>query len=457
MVHGDAAVSEQVRLPAGPRPVRAVLPPESPWPATLVRDAAGTARLLVAGEQLPASPLLLADADGHIAVPLDLVRHEGGHALVMPLCVRRVAEFLQQRADADAPLSDGEAVTLGVSVARGTVDALLAAGDEQATGEWWLDDGGRPLFVVGEGHLVRDAAHGVLEHAARVCRTGSAGVRAALAETAALVTRDGGLRAGLDDAERRLFATASPEALATAVLAPARARRVSATRDAEPIDTDLGAWSWASLMPHVDAALPEFASRVGMTLWRRLRADRPRTRRRPLLWAASVAAALIAVGLLWPQGSGAPASAGTEGRGGSPAPTSTPAAATHAASAEATSSPAAASSAGPHASPSHAVPSPVPTAATAAEAVDALLERRAACADTACRARTQEVAAENWKSGAAELDRAQRTLTMLDDFGDVAVFRVHPRAGELPDQLVVTVRRNGSWLLRDIQDVEQQP
>ena len=432
-----------VTLPSGPHPVRTVQPPDSPWPATLARDGEGRPCLVVDAAALPPSAGLLAAPDGHIAVPRDLVRRHGGHALVMPLCVRRVTDFLQQRADASAPLSDGEAVTLAVSIARGTVEALLADGGEQRTGEWWLTDEGRPLLVPGHGDDVRTAARELLRRTADECRLEAPRVRAAVAQAAGLVTRDAGIGPGLDDAERLLFSTAAPEPLATAVLAPARARRVSAIRDAEPIEAGERTRAWTALLPHIDAELPELASRIGMALWRRLRADRPRARRRPILWAAGTVAGVVAVGLLWPQGADDPASAGT-GAAGARAPHGSP-------------SPRAVGR-GPDPSPgglpATSLSSPP---ASAQQAVAELLGRRARCTDAACLGRTQEAPEAVWKDGAATLPASQRTVAMLDDFGDVAVFRVHPRAGGTADQLVVIVRRDDSWLLRDIQDVSQQP
>lgn len=453
---------DRVTLPAGPRPVRTVTPPESPWPAVLAQGADGAPCLLVSADAVPDSPSLLGDAGGHLAVPDDLVRSEDGHVLVMPMCVRRVSEFLQERDDASAPLSDGEAVTLAVSVARGTVAVLTSvAADECATGEWWLSDDGRPLLVLGEGADVRTAAQEMLTLTAEGCRTDAGGVRAAVTASAALVTRDAGLGHALDEAERLLFAVAAAEPLATAVLAPARARRVSVTRDdgLPPPDARPGR-TWAALVPHVDSELGEILSRIGMAVWRRVRADRPKTdavrsHRRPLLWAAGVVAAVVGVGLLWPQGSEAPAAAGT-GEQASSGPYATP-----------VTDPSRSPSARAHTSTSgdgraadaarSAKAADAARSAKAADAAPALLSRWTGCADAACRGRLQEDPDAVWRGGAAGLPAAQRTLTMLDDFGDVAVLRAHGTSGVEPDQLVVIVHRDDSWLLRDIQNVAQQP
>ena len=46
-------------------------------------------------------------------------------------------------------------------------------------------------------------------------------------------------------------------------------------------------------------------------------------------------------------------------------------------------------------------------------------------------------------------------MTLLDEFGGAAVLRVEA-AGGAPPQLVVIVRADGRWLLRDVYDVAQQ-
>jgi hypothetical protein len=85
------------------------------------------------------------------------------------------------------------------------------------------------------------------------------------------------------------------------------------------------------------------------------------------------------------------------------------------------------------------------------------LNARRSCRDRECRARTQEDPGADLAGGAVELPEEARTLTLLDDFGAAAVLRVHARGDDLPDQYVVVVRVDGSWLLRDVRDVTQQP
>ena len=59
--------------------------------------------------------------------------------------------------------------------------------------------------------------------------------------------------------------------------------------------------------------------------------------------------------------------------------------------------------------------------------------------------------------GAIDLPSGERQVALLDDFGDIAVLRVDAGDGTVASQMVVIVRRNEKWLLRDVSDVAQQP
>ena len=59
--------------------------------------------------------------------------------------------------------------------------------------------------------------------------------------------------------------------------------------------------------------------------------------------------------------------------------------------------------------------------------------------------------------GVVDLPAAERTLTMLDEFGGAAVLRVDANADGQPFQFVVVVRRDAQWLVRDVMDVADQP
>jgi len=97
---------------------------------------------------------------------------------------------------------------------------------------------------------------------------------------------------------------------------------------------------------------------------------------------------------------------------------------------------------------------PVDVAATAA----ALLDVRTACErDADCLESVVVDPARLFPPGTIDLPSSARTLTLLDDFGDMAVLRVDANGGRSAAQLVVVVRVDEKWLLRDVHDVAQQP
>ena len=58
--------------------------------------------------------------------------------------------------------------------------------------------------------------------------------------------------------------------------------------------------------------------------------------------------------------------------------------------------------------------------------------------------------------GVVDLAAAERTVTLLDEFGGAAVLRVEASAAPAAPQLVVIVRAGDRWLLRDVYDVAEQ-
>ena len=433
------------------RAIRAVRAREDgPWPGVLVRTSAGDTFVLVDADVLGAQWRGWdAPADGHVLAPVDVARRVDGHDVVLPVCSERLEEFVRRRA-ARMPLSAGEAVTLGVSVLRGCAQI---ANTPETTGEWWLDDGGRPV-------LATDAAsQGALDAAATVLegvdvdpaaeRTWGTALRAVTAER--LSVRE------LEAAEEALFAIATPEPLSTVSLSPRSAaesaRRVEAVAHAGAMDErgDAAPPSmWHSLLAGVDNDLADSVSRATTAVWRRLRpspSDRPERasrRRAPWLVGGAVAAAVLAGGALWPTASGvateeraemtATAAPGqtTEGDGGeTPATT------------DGLQDPPAADTA--------AAPTDL------AQVTGALLEARLACGGASgC---MDDVVMESalLPGGAIDLPSGERQVTLLDDFGDIAVLRVDAADGTAASQMVVIVRRNEKWLLRDVSDVAQQP
>jgi hypothetical protein len=140
--------------------------------------------------------------------------------------------------------------------------------------------------------------------------------------------------------------------------------------------------------------------------------------------------------MLWPTDGGGPATAGIPA--GSPAAsTPTPASA----------------SAQPVVDPPVELDTESDLAVIAAE----LLSARTECAsDPACLEHVVEVVDAPLPGGVIDLAAADRTVTLLDEFGGAAVLRVEAVGSAVPPQLVVIVRTGARWLLRDVYDVPQQ-
>ncbi len=99
--------------------------------------------------------------------------------------------------------------------------------------------------------------------------------------------------------------------------------------------------------------------------------------------------------------------------------------------------------------PSEAAP------ADLASIADALLAGRSACGgESVCLEGVLETADAQFPPGVVDLPAEERSVTLLDEFGGAAVLRAEA-AGGTP-QLVVIVRADGRWLLRDVYDVAQQ-
>ncbi|MBW9094692.1 hypothetical protein JNB62_13425 [Microbacterium jejuense] len=427
------------------RPVRTVRAKEdAPWPGVLAREADGAMRLLVDADQFGDDwGGWDADPHGHVLAPVDVARRRDGHDVVLPVCVERLDDFLRRRA-ARLPLTAGEAVTLGVSLLRGCAQ-LVARPD--TVGEWWLDDGGRPVLATeASPSRARDAAAEAmasLELEPALRRTWDIALRAVAAER--LSATD------LTAAEDALFALATPEPLGTTILGPRAAAEVAtaARADRGAPEPEAPRSLWQTLVHGVDADLADSVSQATTAVWRRWsgrRADAGEakgSRRMPWIVGGAVAAAVLAAGALWP--GGGPATA--DGSGG-PATGAAP-------TTSATSGSDVVDASGGEAMPASTADAPADLAAD----TGALLDARLACAgDEAC---LSDVAVDPRAvaraSGAIDLTSSERTVTLLDDFGDVAVLRVDAADGGAAAQLVVIVRIDEKWLLRDVHDVAQQP
>jgi hypothetical protein len=144
-IHTGQVMRDESPLRTPFREIRAVREREDgPWPGVLVRQVSGAVGVFVDAGVLgtdwrgwDAAP------GGHVLTPIDLVRRPGGHHVLLPVCAERLEDFVRRRG-ARSAFQPGEAVTLGVSVLRGCAQI---AGSPDVTGEWWLDDSGRPVLA----------------------------------------------------------------------------------------------------------------------------------------------------------------------------------------------------------------------------------------------------------------------------------------------------------------------
>ncbi len=441
--------SDQGALGGSYRVIRAVRArDDGPWPGALVRTESGESFVLVGADVVGADWFGWdAAPDGHVLAPVDVARRADGHAAVLPVCAERLEEFIRRRA-ARMPFSAGEAVTLGVSVLRGCAEI---ASLPDTTGEWWLDEAGRPVLATDTAPgRAREAAASLLESVAvdaRLQRAWAAALRAIVAERVSVHE--------LEAAEEALFAVARAEPLSRVSLGPRSAADGVARLQAQERRADDDARSayepaprslWHGLIAGVDDDLSDAVSRATTAVWRRLRQGegpkRARSRRAPWLVGGAVAAAVLTGGALWPTASG--------GASDEPAPAATPQI-----SASPTTPPSA-DPAGPAAAGDGGgkdAAAPADLAAIAA----ALLTERSSCGDDETCLASIMVSPQTRFAGAVELSASDRTVTLLDDFGDLAVVRVDARDGAQPSQLVFIRRTNEEWLLRDVTDVAQQP
>lgn len=154
MTHASDRDGSATLLPGAHRVIRALDSPEGPFAGVLVTDGAHVVVRTDAEALIGWSGWRFAGSE-HVAAPVDLVRREHGHDVLLPWCTERVAGFLGRRESAGEPLSPGECSTLLVSLLRALSE--LGSDDHGAAsrGTWWLTDDGRPMFVIGEGDEAR--------------------------------------------------------------------------------------------------------------------------------------------------------------------------------------------------------------------------------------------------------------------------------------------------------------
>ncbi|MDY0909709.1 hypothetical protein [Microbacterium sp. CFBP9034] len=418
------------------RPVTA--PTDAPWSGMLTWRPSGERCVLVDAVALGDTWIGWdADHDGHVLAALDVVRRADGHDVALPVCPERVADFLARRAAAGAPLEPGESITLGVSLLRGFGQL---GGRSGATGEWWLTDAGRPVLATdaSDRTAVDETASLLAALAADAPR------RSAWDDAIAAVASPRVSSADIERAEHELFRICDPLPLATSVSGSRTARELAVFERSDPPEAETPSRPplWESLVRHVDGDLADLVSRTTTAIWRRSRAP-GKSRRTPWLVGGATAIAVLAVGLMWPAGGAGVATA------------------------DGAASTAPSSDSTPSAIPSPPAPAPtaeqaetadVPPGSDLAAITADLLDRRRACGEEPpCVAGLLIDPATALTAGVIDLPAEARAVSLLDDFGGVAVLRVDAVDGAAASQLVIIARSDDAWLLRDVHDVGQQP
>lgn len=481
------------------RVIRLIDAEEGPFAGSLVAQGDLVA-VQVPSEQLSGWAGWEAAGAEHIAAPIDVVRRTDGHDVLLPWCVERITVFLGRRSAAGQPLSAGEVSTLLASILRGIDEwgRTQVVGDG---GRWWLTDDGRPMLVIGEGDDPRVSAALIVERLQKDCGDRVLGrvlsaIHAGLTEGA---QRPRMSSRQLEQWEGELLATAAPRPLRRDVHAPERVRDIDLLRRVDVTAPEsrrsvrgttavsrgrrertvlrlvrpyAAAWRSAlvsgwrriplrrSLRGEADPRDARFEERSSSRKWSVVpvgvagagatkKASAPR--RRLVLVAGVAVAAVLGAGMLWPV---RPQEHPEPRQSPSVVAADRPPAGGATGSGTANTAP---PSSEPEEGPGDAV-----------EAASGLLTTIAACA-----AAGDEICADAVVPGASGLvERINAAgfaatspeLALVDEYGDVAVIRMSSAESSATEsgvpaveQVLVIVRDEKRWLVRDVYDVADQP
>ena len=518
--------SRGITVTGAHRTIRTLAEDEGPFEGDLVTRTGGIAVRVDAERLRGWGGWRFAGAE-HVAAPLDVALRGDGQDVLLPWCVRTVRTSLAQAGAGG--FSHGEAVTLAVSVLRGTLelegglpeagcgrrsdgerhDARVDGEGDEPHGSWWLTDEARPVFVIQPGEArhtdgpVRDTGERLLRDVEE--RIEDRALRRILARLAEALRDPRRLRAEAARWERELLEIAAPRPLrmiadefAADDGAEDPARPVSLRRERPPWRTELRTIGRAVVAsrrtgPRTDDAVPRLprarvdprasvlrgrrgrSAREGpMRVLRDVvgrarergrdltalgrgvrdrssgsRSEQPLRRRRwrgPAVVAASAAVAVTLTGALWPSDTGGAEATGRPSRAaeavpsvsGSPSP-----AAPRSAAADGGAVPAGPDR--PRAPGASSLPDP---AAAGAELIAAV---------RTCEASPQPTCTEVWDDGTAAsrtVRAAQEPAELIEDYGDIAAIR--NGSGE-EAQMVVIIRRNAEWRIRDVYDIANPP
>lgn len=487
--------SEEPLLPRAHRVVRALDRSEGPFAGALVTSGDGMAVRMDAATLGGWAGWKYSGAD-HVAAPVDVCRRGGGHDVLLPWCTDRVLGFLVRRTAAGRMLTPGECSTLVVSLLRG-LDEVGEGVDGGNGGEWWLTDGGRPVFVLGDGADVRAGAAEIIGRLAadntdKVVKRALDVIAQGLGKTSAQPRLP---RRLLDAWEAELLNVAAAQPLERGGDVPEPARGDARTTD----------WR-ASVVPHhsprlradrartddarhltarvraiseaartlVEAMVVRAAALRGARVGRRSAPDttsastggvgggveRASRRRRSLIVAGAAAAVVLATGLLWPDG-------GTPGEAADGAPLPAASAPSGAGEAPAEVQPAETADAESEPAPPERPEKPHPT--SEARSGDDVVAAASSLLGTiaGCRVRGDVACAGGVASGSTGVVKAleiaakgKPALELVDEYGDVAVVRLSlggDTAEAAARLMVVLIRTDEKWLVRDVYDVADQP
>lgn len=419
----------------------------------------------------------------HVAAPLDVIRRRVGHDVLLPWCSDRLRGLVDRRAAVGAVLTPGECTTLAISLLRG-LDEMEEGVEAPRSGTWWLTDRGRPVCVLGEGPDVRT---GVLE-IVRALGEQSADrlLRRSLATIEEGIRRVGAQprlpRRLLASWEQELLSIAAPQPLERRGSTPERAREVARTvASREPSAASQGQRLRAHrsrtgarrrdearsrrVSDAVEAAVhagEAAIARVRGTLPVRRAAPRkektaaPVGRRRVVVIAGTAAAAVLAAGLLWPEGEATGSAERASLASPSPAVTAPP------------TRPAVVPTLDGAGEVAETAPSATAPSAAAGDAVGAVAELLATIGG--CRTAGDDSCSGAVATGStgvvdalAGVDTASSTAELVDEYGDVAVVRLrveslgNDEAVSSAEKMVVLIRAEQKWLVRDAYDVADQP
>jgi hypothetical protein len=423
----------------GPAALRDVRRPDHP-----VDGALGTGdppRVWVDADEVRGSELWRADPGGHLLAPLEIERSREGHRVALAHCTARLSART-------AGATPGAMVTIAVSILRAAGEATELGA---VKGSWWVTDEERPVLVLLGDRPWRTSAAELLDEliaqASGDMAAALTAVRDAVDPADARMAGATRFSARAQSAEDRLFELAEAEALCAADASTAPRRAAVGPPDEEDPAAFLPTLR-ATAQRLLDPSLVERLRRMIPSPGQR----EPRSsgrRVRPALVGALAAAAVVAGGLLWPASDAGSHADVVDADMTAPARAS-PAATDPAADASsvAAEGDGAAGATGPAVAASAA-----PSAADdPVDAAGAVLDLLAGCASPCADA--QEDPTRTFPPGVAT-SAATRTLTLLDEYGGVAAVRVD--APEQPSQIVVIVRMDEKWLVRDIYDVADQP